>query len=191
MLTVIPVVDQSLLFSRSSFECGWRLNVPCSLDSPWRFGVLQTPPSSTRERILTWGQSQGLRLPEEVRKTAPHRLPPFRFSVSHPHSKSAPRIHAHLEGTWNRRGSHETPGQYTHGDFHSDIADIDVVVKHLESKYGYIVTMIVSHSRGSGVAMRYLCTHDEVAANVRCFVNVSGRYRMVSRPVIHHLFMSL
>jgi len=53
-----------------------------------------------------------------------------------------------------------------------------VVVKHLESKYGYTVTMIVSHSRASGVAMRYLCTHDEVAANVRCFVNVSGRYRM-------------
>jgi len=52
------------------------------------------------------------------------------------------------------------------------------VVKHLESKYGYVVTMIVSHSRGSGAAMRYLCTHDEVAANVRWFVNVSGRYRM-------------
>jgi len=76
------------------------------------------------------------------------------------------------------RGGHETPGRYTHGDYSSDVIDIDVVVKHLESKYGYVVTMIVSHSRGSGAAMRYLCTHDEVAANVRWFVNVSGRYRM-------------
>jgi uncharacterized alpha/beta hydrolase family protein len=57
-----------------------------------------------------------------------------------------------------------------------------VVVKHLKSKYGYVVTMMVCHSRGSITTMQYLCTHEEDAANVKCFVNVSGRYRMVRRP---------
>lgn len=54
-----------------------------------------------------------------------------------------------------------------------------MVVKYLESEYGYVVTMMVTHSKASAVAMRYLCTYGEVAAKVKCFVNVSGRYRMV------------
>lgn len=57
---------------------------------------------------------------------------------------------------------------------------MDVVVKYLESKHGYVVTLIISHSKGAKVTMRYLCTYEEVAAKVRCFVNVAGRYRMVS-----------
>lgn len=61
--------------------------------------------------------------------------------------------------------------------------DIDVVVKYLKSTYGYVVTMIVSHSRGSMVTIRYLCTYED-AANVEYFVNVSGRYRMVSKPTL-------
>ena len=59
-----------------------------------------------------------------------------------------------------------------------------MVVKHLESEYGYVVTMMVAHSRASMVAMRYLCTYGEAAAKVKCFVNVSGRYRMVRTEVI-------
>jgi len=55
---------------------------------------------------------------------------------------------------------------------------MNVVVKYLESKYGYVVTLIISHSKGAKVTMRYLCTYQEVAAKVRCFVNVAGRYRM-------------
>jgi len=77
-------------------------------------------------------------------------------------------------------GSHETPGQYSYGGLESDVLDIDVVVKYLKSTYGYVVTMVVSHSRGSMVSMRYLCTYED-AADVVFFVNVSGRYRMVSK----------
>ena len=77
-------------------------------------------------------------------------------------------------------GNHETPGRYAYyGPLALDVVDIDVVVKYLKSKYGYVVTMMVSHSRGSVVTMRYLCTYED-AANVKYFVNVSGRYRMVS-----------
>lgn len=61
----------------------------------------------------------------------------------------------------------------------TDVVDMDVVFKHLESKYGYVVSMIVSHSKAAAATMVYLCTHQEVAANVKCFVNVAGRYRMV------------
>lgn len=75
------------------------------------------------------------------------------------------------------RGSHETSGQYTYGNFDSDVADISVVAKHLQSAFGYVVTMVVSHSKASQSAIKYLCTHEEVATNVNCFVNVSGRYR--------------
>jgi len=75
------------------------------------------------------------------------------------------------------RGNSETPGQFVYGDIDSDIMDLDLVVKYLKSKYGYTVTMIVSHSRASNGAMRYLCTHGGVAAEVKCFVNVAGRYR--------------
>ena len=79
-------------------------------------------------------------------------------------------------------GNSETPGQFIYGGIDSDIVDLDVVVKYLRSKYGYAVTMIISHSKASNVAMRYLCSHEEVAANVKCFVNVAGRCRMV-RPI--------
>jgi hypothetical protein len=57
-----------------------------------------------------------------------------------------------------------------------------VVVEYLKSKYGYTVTMMIPHSKAVNMAMRYLCTHEDVAAGIRCFVNVAGRYRMV-RPI--------
>lgn len=55
--------------------------------------------------------------------------------------------------------------------------DLDVVVKYLKSRYGYVITTIVAHSRGANVAMWYLCIN-EAAADVNCFVNVAARYRM-------------
>lgn len=58
-----------------------------------------------------------------------------------------------------------------------------MVIKYLKSMYGYVVMMMVSHSRASIVTMRYLCTYEE-AADVRYFVNVSGRYRMVSESTV-------
>ena len=86
------------------------------------------------------------------------------------------------QATRKPRGNSETPGQSIYGDINSDIVDLDVVVKYLKSKYGYAVTMIVSHSRATTGAMRYLCSHEEVAADVKSFVNVAGRYTTV-RPV--------
>ncbi|KAJ7505756.1 ectomycorrhiza-regulated esterase [Mycena galericulata] len=75
------------------------------------------------------------------------------------------------------RGNHETPGVWCYGSFQDDVDDLSVVVKYLESVYGYVIDLVVGHSRGSVVGMRWLCTAPE-ARNVTTFINASGRYRM-------------
>ena len=63
--------------------------------------------------------------------------------------------------------------------FSEDVIDIEVVVEYLKKEYGYVVEMLVGHSRGSVTALQWLCKHrDEDAKTVTRFVNVSGRYRM-------------
>ncbi|KAA1476889.1 ectomycorrhiza-regulated esterase [Dentipellis sp. KUC8613] len=75
------------------------------------------------------------------------------------------------------RGNHESGGIYRHGGFAEDAEDLRVVVKHLTGELGYVVDLVVGHSRGSIVGMHWLCTAEE-AKHARGMVNVSGRYRM-------------
>ncbi|KAJ7243773.1 Alpha/Beta hydrolase protein [Mycena rebaudengoi] len=75
------------------------------------------------------------------------------------------------------RGNHETPGTWNYGGFSRDVGDLSVVAQHLQTVYGYVVELVVGHSRGSIVGMRWICTAPE-AASVKAFINVSGRYRM-------------
>ena len=64
-----------------------------------------------------------------------------------------------------------------------DWEDLRLVTSHMTKHFGYIIDLLIGHSRGSIIAMRWLCTAEE-AKSVRGFVNVSGRYRMeVSRLV--------
>lgn len=50
---------------------------------------------------------------------------------------------------------------------------------YLTSQLGYVIDLLVGHSRGSVVGMLWLCKHrDGAAKSVRGYVNVSGRYRM-------------
>ena len=81
-------------------------------------------------------------------------------------------------------GNHETPGTWHFGRFDDDVDDLDAVVEYLTQTYGYVVDTIVGHSRGSVVAMLWLCKHSDGAArSVTRYVNVAGRYRMeVSEP---------
>ncbi|KAI0754927.1 ectomycorrhiza-regulated esterase [Daedaleopsis nitida] len=77
------------------------------------------------------------------------------------------------------RGNHESGGTWYPSKFYNDLDDLEIVVAHLKSAYGYVVDMIVGHSRGSVVALLWLCKHrDGDAKDARRFVNVSGRYRM-------------
>ncbi|KAF8644399.1 hypothetical protein AX16_008460 [Volvariella volvacea WC 439] len=75
------------------------------------------------------------------------------------------------------RGNHESGGTWKQGHLEHDVADIKTVVSYLTITYGYVVDLVVGHSRGSVSAFRWLCTTPE-GRNVSCFVNASGRYRM-------------
>ncbi|KAL5524639.1 hypothetical protein ACEPAF_9779 [Sanghuangporus sanghuang] len=75
------------------------------------------------------------------------------------------------------RGSHETGGVWNMGALDEDLEDLRIVVQYLQKTFGYVVDVIVGHSRGSLVAMRWLSTTEE-GKRVRGFVNVAGRHRM-------------
>ncbi|KAL5482749.1 hypothetical protein ACEPAI_9343 [Sanghuangporus weigelae] len=75
------------------------------------------------------------------------------------------------------RGSNETGGVWNMGALDEDLEDLHIVVQYLQKTFGYVVDLIVGHSRGSIVAMRWLSTTEE-GTRVRGFVNVAGRYRM-------------
>lgn len=75
------------------------------------------------------------------------------------------------------RGNHETGGTWKQGALDEDLEDVDAVVAHLKSTYGYDIELIVGHSRGSLVASRWIASTED-GRKVPAFVNVSGRYRM-------------
>ncbi|KAJ3486678.1 hypothetical protein NLI96_g4066 [Meripilus lineatus] len=75
------------------------------------------------------------------------------------------------------RGNHESNGEWRVGGFVHDTRDIDVALEYLKKHYGYTLSLIVGHSRGSISGFRWICTREEGKA-VRGFVNISGRYRM-------------
>jgi alpha-beta hydrolase superfamily lysophospholipase len=62
------------------------------------------------------------------------------------------------------------------------VEDVRVVVAYLAQEYGYKIDLLVGHSRGSVVAIRWLCTSDE-GKNVGGFVNMAGRYKMDVRAI--------
>lgn len=84
-----------------------------------------------------------------------------------------------LSSLKDSRGNHETPGPWVFAGFPEDVTDLEVVVAYLKKEYGYVVDMLVGHSRGSVTALLWLCQHkgDDAKAVTR-YVNVSGRYRM-------------
>ena len=66
----------------------------------------------------------------------------------------------------------------------NDVDDIQVVADYLSKHYGYTITTIVGHSRGSIAGFRWMCTSID-AAKVRGYVNVSGRYRMEASLILY------
>lgn len=78
----------------------------------------------------------------------------------------------------SHRGNFETPGQLRFAGFEHDILDLHVVVQHLTQEYGYVIDLLVGHSRGSVAGLIWLCRYPEETGTVRGCVNVSGRYRM-------------
>ena len=63
------------------------------------------------------------------------------------------------------------------GGFVDDVRDLEAAVAYLTNQFGYVVDIIIGHSRGVVTGFRWMCTAKE-AQTVRGFVNASGRYRM-------------
>lgn len=57
------------------------------------------------------------------------------------------------------------------------MVDLQAVVDFLKSTYGYVIELVVGHSRGSIVALKWLSATED-GRKVPAFVNASGRYRM-------------
>lgn len=76
-----------------------------------------------------------------------------------------------------RRGNHESGGTWRQGALAEDLDDLNLVVQWLKETFGYFIDLVVGHSRGSIVAMRWLCTSED-GRKCGAFVNASGRYRM-------------
>lgn len=76
------------------------------------------------------------------------------------------------------RGNHETPGNWRQGALDDDVLDLITVVEYLKATFGYTIDLVVGHSRGSVVAMHWICTSED-GRKISGFVNASGRYRMV------------
>jgi hypothetical protein len=74
-------------------------------------------------------------------------------------------------------GNHETPGTWRQGALDDDLIDLLAVVEYLKANFGYAIDLVVGHSRGSLVAMRWICTSED-GRKISGFVNASGRYRM-------------
>jgi alpha-beta hydrolase superfamily lysophospholipase len=77
-------------------------------------------------------------------------------------------------------GNHETGGIWKQGALDEDLVDLQVVVDFLKQTYGYVIELLVGHSRGSVVAFRWISTTED-GRKVSAFVNASGRYRMAVR----------
>lgn len=78
------------------------------------------------------------------------------------------------------RGNHESGGIWRQGNIGDDVEDLRIVVEYLKRTYGYVVDLLVGHSRGSIVSLKWVSSTED-GKNVSGVVNVSGRYRMEVR----------
>ncbi|KAF5382679.1 hypothetical protein D9615_003055 [Tricholomella constricta] len=101
--------------------------------------------------------------------------PYLRYQERSVHPKRAKRLALRLpldSFRFDFRGNHETPGTWRQGALEDDMVDLSVVVEYLKATYGYVIDLVVGHSRGSLIAMRWLCTTED-GRNVSGFVNAS------------------
>lgn len=75
------------------------------------------------------------------------------------------------------RGRFESPGIWRQNSLEQDVEDLYIVTEYLTTYFGYHIDLILAHSRGTILVVRWLCTTRE-GNTVSGFVNVSGRYRM-------------
>lgn len=80
-------------------------------------------------------------------------------------------------------GNHESGGRWKQSPLAEDLEDLEAVSNHLKDRYGYVIDLVVGHSKGSIVGFRWMAT-SEHGKTASAYVNVSGRYRMEVRPQV-------
>lgn len=75
------------------------------------------------------------------------------------------------------RGNHESDGIATVGPVLPDIEDVKTVVGYLTCQRNYKVVLVVAHSRGNNVVMKWMSDTEEGRGVSSCVI-VAGRYRM-------------
>lgn len=84
------------------------------------------------------------------------------------------------------RGNGDTGGDWTMGNLDNDVRDLATVVRHLHHELGYVVELIVGHSRGSMISWLYLSKEERELQEdggrgwVPRLVVVSGRWVMAN-----------
>ncbi|KAG8878417.1 hypothetical protein FRC20_008340 [Serendipita sp. 405] len=106
------------------------------------------------------------------------------------------------------RGNLESGGKWSLAALPNEIDDIQCVAHHLHTVYGYLIRVVIGHSKGSVTSCKWIAGAtkplpgeggeeeegggggeggSEEARQVRAFVNVAGRHRMYVRrrpPVV-------
>ena len=121
-------------------------------------------------------EAQRLFISETACCSIAFRLIPIRFSVTSVRTLSNQLVFT----VSNLSGNHETGGVWKQGGLDDDLVDLQAVVDYLKQTYGYVMELVVGHSRGSVVAFRWISTTED-GRRVSAFVNASGRYRMAVR----------
>lgn len=57
----------------------------------------------------------------------------------------------------------------------TDVADLQIIYDYVTKKLGYVVDVIVAHSRGANTSFLWMCTSPD-AAGVTRLVSVSSRF---------------
>ena len=64
-----------------------------------------------------------------------------------------------------------------------DVLDLRIITDYLKAHFGYQFDLVIGHSRGAVLAIRWLCTSED-GKKVSGFVIVSATYRMKVRILL-------
>ncbi|PBK64065.1 ectomycorrhiza-regulated esterase [Armillaria solidipes] len=80
------------------------------------------------------------------------------------------------------RGYFESPGIWRQNKMEEDVLDLRIVTDYLKAHFGYQIDLVIGHSRGAVLAVRWLCTSED-GKKVSGFVIVSATYLSKSSKI--------
>ncbi|KAK0489732.1 ectomycorrhiza-regulated esterase [Armillaria luteobubalina] len=78
------------------------------------------------------------------------------------------------------RGYFESPGIWRQNKMEEDVLDLRVITDYLKTHFGYQIDLVISHSCGAVLTVRWICTSED-GKKVSGFVIVSATYRIKAK----------